>query len=43
MGGRVDTIVIGGTKGETPDITVFSYKDSTKGYMELPSEADGME
>ena len=33
MSGRVDTIVIGGTKGEAPDITVSSYKDSTKGYM----------
>ena len=33
MSGRVDTIVIGGTIGEAPDITVSSYKDSTKGYM----------
>ncbi|MFR8017452.1 MAG: hypothetical protein ACLU48_13275 [Clostridiaceae bacterium] len=33
MGGRVDTIVIDGTNGKAPDITVFSYKDSTKGYM----------
>ena len=33
MSGRVDTIVIGGMKGEAPDITVSSYKDSTKGYM----------
>lgn len=33
VSGRVDTIVIGGTKGEAPDITVSSYKDSTKGYM----------
>ena len=33
MSGRVDTIVIGGTKGEAPDITVSSYKHSTKGYM----------
>lgn len=33
MSGRVDTIVIGGPKGEAPDITVSSYKDSTKGYM----------
>ena len=32
-GGGVDTIVIGGMKGEAPDITVSSYKDSTKGYM----------
>lgn len=33
MSGRVDTIVIGGTKGEAPDITVSSYKHSTQGYM----------
>ena len=33
MSGRVDTIVIGGTIGKAPDITVSSYKDSTKGYM----------
>ena len=33
MGGCVDTIVIGGANGEAPDITVSSYKDSTKGYM----------
>ena len=33
MSGRVDTIVIGGTKGEAPDITVSSYKHSTRGYM----------
>ena len=33
MSGRVDTIVIGGTNGKAPDITVSSYKDSTKGYM----------
>lgn len=32
MSGRVDTIVIGGTKGEAPDITVSSYKHSTRGY-----------
>ena len=31
-GGGVDTIVIGGTNGEAPDITVFSYK-SAKGYL----------
>ena len=33
MSGRVDTIVIGGTKGEAPDITVSSYKHSKQGYM----------
>ena len=33
MSGRVDTIVIGGTIGEAPDITVSSYKDSKKGYL----------
>ncbi len=33
MSGRVDTIVIGGTKGEAPDITVSSYKHSKKGYL----------
>ena len=30
-GGSVDTIVIGGTKGEAPDITVSSYNDSAIG------------
>ena len=32
-GGGVDKIVIGGAKGEAPDITVFSYKHSTQGYL----------
>ena len=30
--GCVDNIVIGGANGEAPDITVSSYKHSTKGY-----------
>lgn len=32
-GGGVDKIVIGGAKGEAPDITVSSYKHSTQGYL----------
>ena len=32
-GGGVDTIVIGGAEGKAPNITVSSYKDSTKGYL----------
>lgn len=32
-GGGVDTIVIGGAEDKAPNITVSSYKDSTKGYL----------
>lgn len=44
-GGGVDTIVIGGTNVEAPDITVSSYNSViVRGdTWELPSAADGME
>lgn len=33
MSGRVDTIVIGGTIGKAPDITVSSYNNGESGYL----------